>query len=189
MTIASSKPRSAFGCSGTALIVLRSAARWGAVTPLTGCASDSPASLISCSARLCGASPSTTEIRRLRDMALKSRRRRASSVCASRAGFRSIASRTPDRPSGRRLESVSVSGPEMPKCVNSISPISSNSFFSFLPPVSHADRRTFFSESPDSAPGQLSAVSMAVSAGSGLTTAWPVSAAMRWPSPVEPVLG
>ena len=41
----------------------------------------------------------------------------------------------PETLSGRMLESVKTSGPDTPKCVNSISPISENSFFG-LPPVS-----------------------------------------------------
>ena len=112
-------------------------------------------------------------------MALKSRSSRASSVCASSAGFRSMDSRTADRSSGSRLESVSTSGPEMPKWVNSISPSSEYSFFSFFPPLTQAVSVTFFSESPIRFAGQLSLVSMGTSAGSAFFTPWPACAARR----------
>ena len=114
---------------------------------------------------------------------------RASSVPSSSAGFKSMARRTRERSSGSRLESVNTSGPEMPKCVKSISPCSAKMRFSFFSPLTYAKSLTLRKESPESAQGHVSTVSMGTRAGRALVSACPVSCAMRCPSPVEPVEG
>ncbi len=84
------------------------------------------------------------------------------------------------------LDSVSASGPDMPKCVSSISPSPASYFFL---PAPNAVSVTFLSDSPLSAYGHVSTVSIEVSAGSAGFVRCPVSSAMRQPSPVEPVVG
>ena len=80
-----------------------------------------------------------------------------SSCCAVKPGFKSSVTFASARFSGRWQDIVSVSGPEMPKCVNSISPKSEYS--TFLPFFSVS--ATFFSASPCKRPHQSQSVSIA----------------------------
>ena len=163
------------------------ARRWALVTELAF----SPAGISSRSSitgtMLWGTRPASIFSKSRLGFSPRSRRMRASSFSRSSAGFRSMDRRYCSRSQCRRWALAdSTRGPDTPKWVNSSSPKSRNCtlFFPF-----RAVSSTFFRARPCIRRQASSPLTRGTREPQGGTISWPRAAAMRYPSPVEPVAG
>ena len=170
--------------SGSALVSSASRCRTALGSSQAGICGGNPASAAMAGARAPGNRPLRIVAICFFPAAAVSRSRRCSSCSALSPGFKSSVSLQPLRPA-RRLEAVSTSGPDTPRCVNSISPISFCS--TFLPSVTVS--RTFLSDRPCKSRTQRSSQISPHSAGLGGAMVCPQAESRAYPSPVEPVVG